>query len=111
MTEECVKDWSFWLPVAEWCRYNSNFHTSTQITPYEVVYYQAPPRHMPYLPKESPNSKVDRTMQRREEMIKLLKFHLLRAQNRMKGQANKHKSERQLELGSGLNYNHIDNSP
>ena len=55
---------------------------------------------MPYLPKESSNPKVDRTMQRREDMIRLLKFHLIRAHNRMKMQANRHRSERQLEFGA-----------
>ena len=31
------KDWSNWLPLSEWW-YNTHFHTSIQMTPYEVVY-------------------------------------------------------------------------
>lgn len=99
MTGECAKEWSFWIPVAEWW-YNTNFHTSAQLTPYEVVYNQPPPHHMPYLPRESLNPSVDRSMTKREEMIRLLKFHLQKAQNRMKVQAHKHRTERQLEVGS-----------
>ncbi|CAM8943168.1 unnamed protein product [Rhodiola kirilowii] len=33
--------WSKWLPLAEWW-YNTTFHSATQLTPYEVVYGQAP---------------------------------------------------------------------
>ena len=53
---------------------------------------------MPYLPRESLKPSVDRTMTKREEMIRLLKFHLQRAQNRMKVQGNKHRTKRQLEV-------------
>ena len=43
---------------------------------------------------------VDRSLQKREAMIQVLKFFLLRAQHRMKTQADKHRSERELEVGS-----------
>jgi len=43
---------------------------------------------------------VDRSMQKREAMIQVLKFLLLRAQHRMKMQADKHRSERELSVGS-----------
>lgn len=42
---------------------------------------------------------VDRSLQKREAMIKLLHFHLRRVQDRMKVQADKHRSERQFEIG------------
>ena len=35
----------------------------------------------------------------REEAIKLVKFHLMRAQNRMTQQANKHRSDRVFAIG------------
>lgn len=68
MTFECPKDWSCWLPLAEWW-YNTNFHSSSQLTPYEVVYNQPPPHHLPYLPGDSKVDMVDRSLQQREEMI------------------------------------------
>lgn len=46
---ESPKDRSMWLPLAEWW-YNTNYHTSIQATPYEVVYNQPPPLYLPYLP-------------------------------------------------------------
>ena len=36
------------VPLAEWW-YNTHFHTSIQLTPYEVVYNQSLPVHLPYL--------------------------------------------------------------
>lgn len=78
MCGENPKDWSMWLPLAEWW-YNINYHTSARLTPYEVVYNQPPPLHLPYLPGESIMAMVDRSLQRREDMIKLLQFHLRRA--------------------------------
>ena len=38
-------------------------------------------------------------MQRREAMIQVLRFHLLRAQHRMKLLANRHRSDREFGLG------------
>ena len=68
MTSDEPKDWSKWLPVAQWW-YNTNHHTAAQLTPYEILYNQRPPLHLPYLPGETKNALVDRTLQRREAMI------------------------------------------
>ena len=51
MYGENPKEWVQWLSMAEFW-YNTNFHTSIQTTPFEVLYGQAPPIHMPYLPGE-----------------------------------------------------------
>ncbi|GJV70189.1 putative mitochondrial protein [Tanacetum coccineum] len=86
-----------WLLLAEFW-YNTNYHTSTKTTPYEAVYCQTPPIHVPYIPGDSRVEEVDRTLQAREEAIKMLKFHLKRSQDRMRNQANKHRTDRQLEV-------------
>ena len=78
MTGDAPSEWSQWLPLAEWW-YNTHFHTAIQLTPYEVVYSQPPPLHLPYLLGESNNAEVDRSLTRREEMLQTLKFHLARA--------------------------------
>lgn len=98
MSGEKPKEWVQWLSMAEFW-YNTNFHTSIQTTPFEVLYGQAPPIHMPYLPGESSVDAVDRTMVVREQVISMLKFHLLRAQNRMKSLADKHRTDRSFEVG------------
>lgn len=45
------------------------------MTPYEVVYGQLPPQHLPYLPGESKVAVVAKFLQERENMILILKFH------------------------------------
>ena len=87
------------MPLVEWW-YNTNFHSSIQTTPYEVVYGQTPPLHLPHLASESIILVVDRSLQAREMAIKLLKFFLTRAQNRMKQYAGKGRSKRQFEVAN-----------
>lgn len=42
---------------------------------------------------------VDRDLSAREAIIQLIKFHIARAQQRMKDVANKHRSDRSFEVG------------
>ena len=97
MTSDSPHSWSSWLPLAEWW-YNTTFHSAIRSTPYEIIYRQ-PPVHMPYLPGESSSPSVDRTLQKREPVIDLMKFHLLRAQNRMKQYAAARRSVREFKIG------------
>jgi hypothetical protein len=98
MCADKPSSWYHWLTLAEWW-YNTNYHTSINCTPFEVVYGQPPPIHLPYLPGEATAAAVDRSLSAREAVIQLLKFHLLRAQNRMSQQANKHRSDRIFAIG------------
>jgi hypothetical protein len=52
---------------------------------------------MPYLPGESALESVDRTMQAKEQVVEMLKFHLKRAQDRMKSLAEKNKTYKDFE--------------
>lgn len=78
MRSDSPKEWSKWLPLAKWW-HNTTFHTATKLTPYEVVYNQPTSVHLPYMPGETRVASVNRTLQWREAMIQILKFHLLRA--------------------------------
>ena len=98
MTGEKPSDWVLWLPLAKWW-YNSNWHSAIGLTPYEVVYGQPPSLHIPYVIGDSSVEAVDRSLKAREECIELLKYHLTRAQHRMKVQADQHRSDKQLEVG------------
>ncbi|WOG83232.1 hypothetical protein DCAR_0102407 [Daucus carota subsp. sativus] len=98
MCADSPKEWCAWLPLAEWW-FNTHYHSALQATPYEVVYNQPPPLHLPYLPGECAVAAVDRSMQKRELMIAKLKESLLRAQCRMKQLADKHRSDRVFQLG------------
>lgn len=70
MCSDIPKTWSQWLALAEWW-YNTNYHSSTHTTPYEVVYGQPPPIHLPYLPGEASNDTLERTLSAREVVIQI----------------------------------------
>lgn len=99
VTSEASHTWSKWLPLAEWL-YNTTYHSAIKSTPFEVVYGQPPPLHFPYLRGESSSTLVDRSFQKREEVILMLKFYLMRAQNRMKQAANSRRSQWEFSVGS-----------
>ena len=98
MSWEKPKEWSKWLPQAEWW-YNTTFHTATQATPYELLYGQKLPIHSPYLPHNSVLEAVDRSFQAREYMMGVLKHHLHRAANLMKQRADLHRTDREFQVG------------
>ena len=82
----------------EWW-YNTNYPTAIHTTPYQAVYGQPALVHLPYILGDSIVEVVDRSLQTREAAIKLLRFHLLRAQNRMKQQEDKGRSDRNFQVG------------
>ncbi|XP_047314082.1 uncharacterized protein LOC124917827 [Impatiens glandulifera] len=88
MAGQNPKSWVTWLSLAKWW-YNTNFHSTTLSSLYEIVYGQPSSLNYPYLVGESKVEAVDRSLSTREESLKMLKFHLQRAQNRMKQQADK----------------------
>ena len=57
------------------------------------------PVNPPYLAGASKIELMDIILLKREEMLKLIKFHMKRAQDRMKQLADKHRSERQFSVG------------
>lgn len=63
------------------------------------MFGQKPPTHLPYLSGKAANEMVDKTLAAREAIIQLLKFHITRAQQRMRDLANKHRSDRSFEVG------------
>jgi hypothetical protein len=98
MTNKTPDQWSKWLPLAEWW-YNTDFHSSLKTTPFEVLYGQTPPIHIPYLPKDSNVEAVDQQLTLREDMLRTIKANLQLAQHRMVQLANKRRSERIFRVG------------
>ncbi|GJR91413.1 gypsy/ty3 retroelement polyprotein [Tanacetum coccineum] len=68
MIGEQPKQWMKWLSLAEWW-YNTNHHSAINTTPYEIVYGQSPPIHVPYVGGDIRVELVDRTLTAREEAI------------------------------------------
>ncbi|GKD84951.1 hypothetical protein Tco_1356105 [Tanacetum coccineum] len=82
--------------------YNSNYHYAINTTPFEALYGQPPPVHVPYMGGISRVDAVDRLLEAKEKVVELLKFHLERAQNRMKQQTERNRSERTLKVGDWM---------
>ncbi|KAK4407690.1 Transposon Ty3-G Gag-Pol polyprotein [Sesamum angolense] len=91
------KQWNQWLSLAEYW-YNTNFHTSLKLTPFQALYgYPPGPLTIdPYIP--SIQLEVDEYLTERGKLIELLKHNLKEAQNRMNVYADKHRTEEVLRV-------------
>ncbi|GJX65560.1 hypothetical protein Tco_0299903 [Tanacetum coccineum] len=68
-------------------------------TPFEVVYGKTPPTLLKYVPGEIHCEAVVSDLQDRDEALKHLKYHLDRAQERMKKSADKHQRKVEFAIG------------
>lgn len=59
------KDWANRLHWAEFW-FNTNWHTSTKLTPYHVVYGKLPPTVLTYIPKTAKLPAVEEQLQARD---------------------------------------------
>lgn len=92
------KEWIKWLSWAEWC-YNSTKHSSSGYSPYKIVYGRPPPDLLTYIPMAAKVQAVDDAIRSREEVLRILRKNLLKAQDRMKKFADRHRTEREFEVG------------
>lgn len=69
------------------------------VTLYEVVCGQKYSPLLPYMALDSQLDLVDKSLQARETTLKILKFQLQRAQNRMESQATKRRTNRSFSVG------------
>jgi hypothetical protein len=90
--------WTSWLPWAEFW-YNTTWHASIQMTPFEAVYGVPPPRMLTYIPGTTKVAAVDETLRSREQILELLQHNLQHAQQRMKKYADLHRQEREFAIG------------
>jgi hypothetical protein len=92
------KTWVSWVPLAEFW-FNTNYHAATEKTPFEIVYGRPPPLITRWLQGETRVEAVQRDLADRDEALRQLKSQLLRAQERMKNQADKRRTERSFVVG------------
>eukprot|EP00253_Pinus_taeda_P018529 PITA_18529 len=90
--------WVKWLPLAEWW-YNTSFHTATNMTPFMALYGYEPPSITSYLRENSKVQAVEHHIEHQQQVLQLLKDNLVLARNRMKQQADQHRSERSFDVG------------
>jgi hypothetical protein len=92
------KTWSSWLAMAEYW-YNTNFHASTKLTPFQVLYGVLPPKLIEYIPGTTRNQAVEDHLHSREQILAILRHNLFPAQERQKAQYDKRHSERSFVPG------------
>jgi ribosomal protein L21E len=94
----CPRDWHKWLSLAEYW-YNTSYHTTLGTTLFEVLYGH-PPRHFGIAnPVDCTVPDLADWLQNRSLLTKLIQQQLLRAQQRMKAQADAKRSEREFQVG------------
>lgn len=93
----CPKQWSKWISLAEYW-YNTCFQSAIGRTPFEVLYGHKPKHFGIVDPKDCQVPKLEQWLTDRNLLTQLIQQQLLRAQQRMKAQADKRRSEREFQV-------------
>ena len=67
--------WIEWLPLAKFW-FNTNFHTSIKLTPFDALYGYPPPRVLDYVAGTTKVGVVDLMLRNRQQLLALLKQNL-----------------------------------
>lgn len=98
VVQDRPKTWRRWLAMAEFW-YNTSHHVSLGCSPFRALYKIEPNfGGMPNIAVNSTSPVAD-TAADYQEHTELLRAHLLRAQQRTKSQADRHRIERQFVVG------------
>lgn len=98
MTHACPSKWSKWLALAEYW-YNTTLHSALGRSPFEVLYGYKPKHFGLQVGVSTSLPDLETWLKEKDDMNKLIQQHLLRAQQRMKSQADKHRVEHTFEVG------------
>lgn len=91
-TGDQPRKWSEWIPWAE-LSYNTSFHSSTKMTPFEAVYGIPPPHVLTHIPGTSRIQAVDEYLYDRNTILRELRHNLSMATQWMKCQADQKRRE------------------
>jgi len=90
--------WNSLLPWAEFW-YNTTYHASTGMTPFQALYGRLPPTIPHYHIGMSLVNEVDQQLASRDELLSLLKANLHAASNRMQQLANSKRRDVEFQVG------------
>lgn len=90
--------WKDWLPWVDYS-YNTYMHSSTWVSPFEVVYGQSPPSLLTYIIGTSRVEAVDSYLRDQDAILCYLRANLLQARDQMVTYANKHHREVHFNIG------------
>lgn len=82
MTFKEPQHWYSWLALAEWW-YNTTYHTSLQMTPFQALYGYPPPRINEFSLPCNVSAEARVTIEQKEEILQKLKTSLAEAQRRI----------------------------
>ncbi|KAD5318340.1 hypothetical protein E3N88_18286 [Mikania micrantha] len=79
--------------------YNTRFHSATGSTPFFIFYGRPQPPIIPYVMGETNNAELEQQLLDRDDMLKLIRANLVKAQDHMRQQANAHCSDVTFQEG------------
>jgi len=97
-TGDRPKEWVKWLSWVEYI-YNTSYHSSTGMSPFELVYGRPAPSLLSYIPGTARVEAVGQQLEARDVLLQQARFKLSQAQNRMKKVYDKGHKEREFQMG------------
>ena len=98
LVQDSPRTWKSWLSLAQlW--YNSCFHSSLGCSPFKALYGFDPNLGLAVSTSETAPTEVSEVVEAREAHLQLLKQRLEQAQNRMKMQADRNRTDREFSVG------------
>lgn len=94
----CPGNWIKWLFLAEYW-YNTSFHSSLGRTPFEVIYGHLPREFGVDQVEDCSVPDLAAWLKEREVMVQHLQQQLKQAQDRMKKNADRHRTDREFAVG------------
>ncbi|GJW83607.1 ty3-gypsy retrotransposon protein [Tanacetum coccineum] len=98
MVSHCPQQWVRYLPWAEYC-YNSSYHSSIKMSPFQALYGRLPLSVIPYPPGSLKVAAVDKLLVDRDGLLRQLKDSLLSAKQRMEVKANRKRRDVEFNVG------------
>ncbi|CAN1845235.1 Transposon Tf2-9 polyprotein [Linum perenne] len=101
MVQGQPKQWYQHLTMAEWW-YNTNYHSSLKITPFQALYGHPPTVFSIPNPIATAIGAVEDRLHAHQQLIHQLQNNLQNAQSRQKVYVDKHRIEREFAVGDGV---------